>query len=205
MTRALVLMIILSILAFAMTTSRATAFSETRIDFAARQRTICDFTFAPVDNMVVIGKPIREKDLKNRVDNERYDACPYTVEIYYKSISVRVDFSRDITLQTLKELGQDDSVSTAFFRYNSDGWTAAGDDIVIPPSEITTHEKANSLTVSGVVRRKNQKTKKDDFCFGLMVIGEENYLTGAVCRRTDAELEPLKALFSKQSVIWSGR
>lgn len=176
--------------------------SEIRIDSRASQREICGFKFASVENLAVVGKPIRKENLRNRVDNERYDACPYNVEIYYKGTLLRVDFSRDLTLQSLRHIGNDESVTTAFFRYSVDGWTAAGSDIIIAPTEITRHERADSLAVSGLVRRKIENTKKEDFCFSLAVIGEEKYLTGAVCRPTNAELEPLRRLFSKQSVVW---
>jgi len=182
--------------------AKAGVVSEIRIDSRASQREVCGFKFASVENLVVVGKPIRKEDLRNRVDNERYDACPYNVEIQYKGTSLRVDFSRDVTLQSLRDIGNGESFTTAFFRYSVDGWTAAGSDIIIAPTEITTHEKADSLAVSGLVRRKIENTKKEDFCFSLAVIGEEKYLTGAVCRSTNAELEPLKILFSKQSVIW---
>jgi hypothetical protein len=179
--------------------------SEFEMDSKVGYRNVYGFTFALVENFVVTRKPIRKKDLRNRIDNERYYACQYNVDISYKGIPVRVDFSRDITLQRIREVGQYESVITAFFRYSADGWAAAGDDVAIAPSEITKHERANSLAVSGIVHRKNQETQREDFCFSLDVIGEEKYLTGAVCRPTKAELEPLRALFSKQSIVWAER
>jgi hypothetical protein len=75
----------------------------------------------------------------------------------------------------------------------------------IDRSEIITHEKAHSLTVSGILRRTNLNNKEQDFCFSLDVIGEERYLTGAVCRPTKAELEQVEVLFSREPIIWSDR
>lgn len=179
--------------------------SEFKMDFKVGYRNVCGFTFALVENFVVTRNPIRKQDLRNRIDNERYYACQYNVDISYKGIPVRLDFSRDITLQRIREVERYESVITAFFRYSVGGWGAAGDDVAIAPSEITKHERANSLAVSGIVHRKNQETQREDFCFSLDVISEEKYLTGAVCRPTKTELEPLRALFSKQSIIWAER
>lgn len=50
----------------------------------------------------------------------------------------------------------------------------AGDDIIIALKEITTRQEASSLAVSGIVRRKIQDMRKEDFCFSLAVIGEKN-------------------------------
>ena len=85
-----------------------------RIDFQSKQRTICGFTFAAVKDLAIVAKPISENSLKNRIDNERFDACPYWVDLTYQGLTMRLDFSRDIALDHIKNLAENSSVSRHF-------------------------------------------------------------------------------------------
>lgn len=106
----------LLIFIFNFSLAKAATSPETKIVLASGQQSICGFKFAPVGNLVVVRRLMRKENLRNRVDNERHDACPYNIELKYKGISVRLDFSRDVTLQRLRDVDNDESVITAFFR-----------------------------------------------------------------------------------------
>jgi hypothetical protein len=177
--------------------------AHSKIELQTKQRTICGFTFAAMKDMIVVVNPIPKDSLQTRVDNERFDVCPYNVELTYKRISIRLDFSRDVTLDRVRHPDDEGVARTAFFRRGENGWEAAGDDITIERANIAIHESERSLALSGLFGRRIQNTQKSDFCFSLDVIGEDKYLTGAVCRSTKGELESVERLFSKEIVIWS--
>jgi hypothetical protein len=167
--------------------------------------TVCGFKFAAVNGLAVTATPISKKSLRTRIDNERYDACPYNVEITYGEVRLRLDVSRDVTLERVRDSDEESSVRTAFFRHGEGGWEAIGDDVSIEKDDMATHESKHSMSLSGVLRRRSRDASKQDFCFSLDVIGEEKYLSGAVCRSRKQELEPMKVLFSKSPVILSER
>jgi hypothetical protein len=173
------------------------------LDFQSKQRAICGFSFNAVKDLVVTAKPISEDSLRTRVDNERYNSCPYNVELTYKHILVRLDFSADVTLERIRNSADDGFVRTGFFRKNENGWEAAGEDIKIEEAGIAVQEEKRSLALSAIFRRTNQNTKKQDFCFDVDVIGEKKYLTGAVCRPLKSELELIDQLFRKRQVVLS--
>src|SRR5438128_2008308 len=76
--------------------------AQITLDFQSKHRTICGFTFSAVKDLVVVAKRISEETLRTRVDNERYNACPYNVELTYKRIPIRLDFSYDVTLERIR-------------------------------------------------------------------------------------------------------
>jgi hypothetical protein len=175
--------------------------AQVKLDYLSRQRTICDFSFAAVKDLVVVAKPISVDSLRTRVDNERYNACPYNVELRYKGISMRLDFGTDITLERVRNSAEDGFVRTAFFLQNENGWGAVGDDTEIEPDGIAVHENKDVLALSAVLRRKNKGAEKQDFCFSVDVIAEKKYVSGAVCRPEKSELQPIDKLFREKPVI----
>jgi hypothetical protein len=173
------------------------------LDFQSKQRKICGFTFNAVKDLVVVAMPISEESRRTRVDNERYDACPYNVELTYRRILIRFDFSNDVTLGRIRNSADDGFVRTAFFRQDENGWEAAGEDVKIEKSGIAVHQNQRSLALSAILRRTIQNSKKQDFCFNVDIIGEKKYLTGAVCRPAKSELEAIDKLFREKLVISS--
>lgn len=175
------------------------------LDDLSKQRTICGFTFASVKGLSVVAKSIPESSLRTRVDNERYDACPYKVQLTYQGLGIPLDFGRDVNLERVRNAAGGDFVRMAFFRQSENGWVAAGEDIEVEQGGIAVHEGKSSLALSAIFRRKPQTANAQDFCFSIDVIGGEKYLSGAVCRPMMSELEALDRLFRKESVISSGR
>jgi hypothetical protein len=193
--------VVLSVLLAFRLIGTAAAPAQIKIDLQSERRAICGFAFSAVKDMVVVAKPIPEGSLRTRIDNERYDACPYTVILKYKGVPIPLDFSRDVTLERVRNSGEEGPARTAYFTYDESGWGAAGDDIDIARADMTTHEKAGSVGVSGILKRKIQNSRQEDFCFAVVVIGADKYLAGAVCRPKKSTLEPFAALFSKEPII----
>lgn len=184
----------------------ATASSrEVKIDFQSKQRSLCGFTFSPVKDLVIVAKPISENSLKNRIDNERFDACPYWVDLKYKGLTMRLDFSREVTLDRINNLAENHSVSLAFFAYDTDGWRAESEDLKIKKDEIIVHEKDTGLAVSGVLKRQPKDASAHDFCFGLVVVSADKYLIGMECKPKRNQVESLGAVFRNESVIFPDR
>lgn len=172
-----------------------------RIDFQSKQRTLCGFTFAAVKNLVIVAKPIAENSLKNRIDNERFDACPYWVDLTYKGLTMRLDFSRDVTFDHIKNIAENRSVSVALFAYDADGWRAESADLEIAKDAIVVQETGAGLAVSGILRRQIKGANAHEFCFGLVVIGAENYMIGMTCKPQRNQVASLGAVFRDKTVI----
>jgi hypothetical protein len=175
--------------------------AQVKIDSESTHRTVCGFKFAPVKHLTVLAGRIPEASLRTRIDNEQYDACPYNVNMKYKGIPIDLEFGRGITLADIKNYDRDSTIRTAYFVFDENGWGAAGDNIDIKKSDIVTQENERSLAVFGIVGHRILNTKEQDFCFSLVVIGEDKYLTAAVCRPAKDTLGALVALFTQQPVI----
>jgi len=162
---------------------------------------VCDFKFAAIEGLEVAKKPISPRVLRNRVDNERYDACPYKVTIEYNQIVMQIDFSRDVNLKGLKEADQYGPVRAGYFQYDENGWGSADENITIEKNEISAVETLDGVTVSGILTRKNEQTGKEDYCFSVVAIGKEKYATGAVCREKREQLKNISDTFSRVPLL----
>jgi len=196
-------MVLCGFLLFLQTGCAAAGSRPIKIDFQSQQRTLCGFTFLAVKDLVIEAKPILENALKNRSGNERFDACPYWVNLKYKAVSMRVDFSRDVTLNQIKNLAENDSVKTGLFAYEDGGWKVDAMNLDIGKGKIAVHEKAASVAVSGVVTRQIINTSEHDYCFGLVVISADKYMIGTVCKPTINQLESFEKLFGREPVIFA--
>lgn len=177
------------------------ASSEVNPGSKNNQPDICGFKFAAISDLKVVVTPISPASLRNRVDNERYSACPYIVNVNYGQVAIRVDFGRDINFERLKNADQYGPVRTAFFRYDENGWGSAGEDITIRNDEISIFETLSGVTVSGVLTRENQQTRKKDYCLSVLAIGREKYANGAVCKTERTQLDKIMDVFSKKPAI----
>lgn len=181
------------------------ALSEVTSISNRKQPSVCGFSFAAGNELTVTATPISPAALRNRVDNERYDACPYNVFIKINQIAIRLDFGQDINLGRLKSVDEYGPVRTAYFRYDENGWEGAGEDIKIEKDEISKFETPDGVTVSGILMRENQQARKRDYCFSVLVIGKEKYATGGVCRIERAQLEKIRDMFSRKPTILAGQ
>ena len=162
---------------------------------------ICGFRFVAPQPLVVLKSSIRPSTLRTRVDNERYEACPYDVTMLYGQLKIRLDFSRDIVLEQITNFDEDTPVRIAYFRYYREGWHSADKDIELESKDISTLRTPGVLTVSGILTRKNPDTEKVDYCFSVVSVAADKYVTGAVCAVKKGDLDPLGRLFRKELIV----
>lgn len=166
-----------------------------------RESSVCGFMFAPTKGLKVTVMPISPRALKNRVDNERYEACPYKVTVKYDKVVMQIDFSQEINLESLREADQDGPVRAGYFQYDKNGWRSADENIKIKKDEISTVETPGSVTVSGTLTWENQHAGQRGYCFSVVAISREKYATGAVCREKADQLNNIRNTFRKKPII----
>jgi hypothetical protein len=172
-----------------------------RIDEKSEQRSVCGLFVGRQPGLVINASRISESSLHNRIDNERYNACPYWVTLKYQAQTMRLDFSSPSTLQDIRNFDASSTImDSGFFTY--DGTTWQGDSNVFDndKSQISTHESPDSMLVIGNMLRKLD-SKKFDYCINILVIGNERSAGGGVCAANKSTLAPLLKLFKNESVL----
>jgi len=164
-------------------------------------REICGFRFASIAGMKMVTKRISPDSLHNKIDNERYNACPYKVTVTYLRVSFDLDFGNDVTLDAIKKWEGYPNVNAGVFEYGDSGWIAPSDNLTIRKSDIAVRNQRNGIVVSGIFSRKLNPEFKSDFCFGISAIGMDGYLADLECRPTKQALQPINDLFKKAAVI----
>ena len=164
-------------------------------------REICGFRFANIAGMKMTTRPISTDSLRNRIDNERFNACPYKVIVRYMGISFDLDFGSDVTLDSVRKREGYRKVNTGVFEYGEDGWVTPSDNRTIRKSDITVRNFRNGVVVSGIFLRKNNSELTPDYCFGISAIGRSGYLTDLECQPTKQALQPINDLFKRSVVI----
>lgn len=163
-------------------------------------REICGFKFMRQRDMSVTTKKISSDSLKNRVDNERYNACAYEVKLKIQNFEFDLGFGEDITLDRLKNWTNYFGLSAGFFRYDKDGWEASDENVKIEKSNISVKKLKGGVIVSGVALRINQG-QESDYCFSFAAISKERYLTSWVCRPRKQDLQVIDDLFRNHVLI----
>lgn len=74
-------------------------------DDGARTVEVCGVVFPKSPTIILMVAPLPESFANSRVNQERYDACPYTVVIKLAASSMNLDFSDQVTLRDVEQLG----------------------------------------------------------------------------------------------------
>jgi hypothetical protein len=179
----------------------STASSVTNVSVKKEFREICGFRFARIAGMKMITRKISTDSLRNRIDNERFNACPYKVNIHYLGFSFDLGFGGDVTLDLIENREGYRRLYAGVFEYGDNGWVAPSDNLTIGKNDITVRSLRNGVVVSGIFSRKNNPGLSPDYCFGLSAVGKDGFLTAMECRPTKRELQPIDDLFKKSVVI----
>lgn len=193
--------VFLILLVFLHANGNATSAKTSKYDSKRSYYEICDFRFERVGNLVLTSRAMSQELLRSRVENERYNACPFKVNVKYFGISFDIGFGQSVTLDTVEHWDEQIGVDTGIFQYEQEGWEGVGNGIEIEKSDIFVRNVKAGIVVSGIFRRENGVGNKLDYCFGVSAIGKDRYLTGLVCRPTRQALKQINDLFRKNTVI----
>jgi hypothetical protein len=164
-------------------------------------REICGYRFSDVGAVKMKVRRISPDSLRNRIDNERYNACPYKIVVSYLGIPVNLYFGQSVTLDAIERWDEYPGVNTGVFEYSRDGWVAPFDNPTISQSDINVKNRRNGVVVSGIFSRIGSLHIKSDYCFGLSAVNKDGFLTAMECRPTRRELLPINDLFKNSTVI----
>lgn len=179
----------------------ATPIKLIHIDERSKNRTICHLEFAVVIGLTVDAKLAAPDAYHSRVNNERYAACPYDLEIGYGGQLMRVDFGTGFDLESVTTYRHSSPVDSGFFIYDGRNWRGQDDILSSPLTEIHVAEESNSQLVSGLLRRVNLSSKARDFCYAFTLVYGTGYATGGVCAAKAARLKSWQDLFLRKAII----
>jgi hypothetical protein len=162
---------------------------------------ICGFRFSKIADMKMTTHRISIDSLRNRIDNDRFNACPYKFNIHYLGFSFDPGFGGDVTLDLIENREEYRRLYAGVFEYGENGWVAPSDNLIIGKKDITVRSFRNGVVVSGIFSRKNNPGLSPDYCFGLSAVGKDGFLTAMECRPTKRELQPINDLFKNAVVI----
>lgn len=180
----------------------AIADNPIRIDAESAQRNVCDLHVARMRGLVGEVSAILSESLRSRVDNERYNACPYRVTLEYQGVNLNIDFSNAFALQDILNYDGAIGISTGYFVFNEKGWHAENGGLVNGAEDIVIDERKGGLTIMGSFARRGIKSTMTEYCVGIAAIGKIGFATTGICSTDKTAVAPLTALLHGTSVFW---
>jgi hypothetical protein len=171
------------------------------IDERSTVRTVCQLEFAAVKGLVVEAKVPPSSVSGSRVNNERYAACPYDIELKFAGTKMRVDFGISFDLDSVKNYHHADPVDAGFFVYDGRAWKGQLDAAVDSNAPISVTETDHALLVKGLLHRRDPVSRVEDYCYALAVVYEIGFAVGGVCAGKKEILKPWEQLFDTGSVV----
>lgn len=162
---------------------------------------VCGFRFASIGNFSLTKRVISEDSLRNRIANERFNACQYKVFVSYLGIPFELGFGDDVTMESIEQSENFTDIDVGVFHYDENHWTGPTYRPEVHAYKISVRNTSEGIVLSGLFMRKYEISKNPEFCFGMSAIGKKRFLTTWVCRPTKKELIPLEELFRKNVVI----
>jgi hypothetical protein len=135
------------------------------------------------DSEIKFEKKIIDKfELKNRVDNERFNACPYKVTMTYKDTAIKIDFNKNKTLQNLNKADSSgEQLDFGAWRYELGSWTLEPD---VFGSETKTSVSAVNEVDNGLILVDSATRisgKDPQKCIVLSFIWQQAWAAGIAC------------------------
>lgn len=162
---------------------------------------VCGFHFKKFSHLSLTKHVIAEDSLRNRTDNDRFNACRYKVFVSYFNIPFELGFGENVTTEAVRRWSEFADIYTGLFRYDGNQWEGPSDKRNIQPYKIFVRNTSTGIVISGLFTRKSNPSKVPDYCFGMSAIGKKRFLTAWVCHPKKQELIPLEELFRKNVVI----
>lgn len=188
----------------ALTAANAVAQDNYRIDDKSKKRSVCGLVVAKKPGLVVDVKKILNVPRFSRESNLRYNACPYLVTLKYHDIKMQFDFSDDPTLDQVRDFANGQGVTLRFgiLNYDEKGWNVAEGYYEGKNPEIIIKESKNSTFVMSEFDRKDEHLNLVKNCINILVVGNDAYAGGGICKATASALAPLKTIFSGEPVLF---
>ncbi|CAN7642330.1 hypothetical protein LJR289_004851 [Pseudoduganella sp. LjRoot289] len=168
---------------------------------SAGEHIVCNIAVAKVEGLSIVAKKIPASSLRTRIDNERYAACPYKVELRYKNTSMAIDFGRAFSYSDVKTFDPAFPVNTGYFILDESGWHGESADSGNRADAIFVRDSGESSYVSGLYARQDMNTKKRDYCFAMALIAADGFATSGICSASRAALEPLERLSKNEPIL----
>jgi hypothetical protein len=185
-------------------TTKAVAQEDYRIDEKSQKRSVCGLSFAKVPGLVINVVKISESALKNRIDNERYNACPYWVTLNYQGLKLKIDFANDYLLNEVRnfEGGNEAELNFGVFKYDKDGWHDRSGVYENVKEPIVVKDSEHSIFVVGNGVRKGAIPGSLENCIGVLVVGNDVYAGGGICKTKCSVLAPLQSILSGEPLMF---
>jgi hypothetical protein len=152
-----------------------------RVDAESSARGICGLTIAKVRGLVLEARAIPPDSAQSRVDNDRFDACPYQVLLHYAGKTMSLDFSREFALGDVRKYDGSVEIKAGYLSFDDEEWSIASDMLASEDARMLVHDSESSLFVAGSFRRKLLIEGKTDFCVAIAVIGRKRYAVSSLC------------------------
>jgi hypothetical protein len=178
----------------------ATQEKHIEINANSKSRSVCHIEFPATQGLSVDAKLAPAQAYHSRVNNERYAACPYDVNIRYGDQVMRLDFGSSFDLESVKRYRHSFPVDSGFFIYDGQEWSGQPSTMQNSENEILVTDGGNSVTVTGLLRRNDPNSKVRDYCYAITIVYDSGYATGGVCSTKKEQLKSWQQLFSNDQI-----
>lgn len=181
----------LLVLCLSIVLNSACAGHATRRQPTIRPTHLCGIAFPQTGEIHVKATPYTDAFLTSRVNQERYDACPYDVTLSVNGTDMRIDFSRSATLADIESAITSHS-EIHFGSWHFDGQTWLLDSSVFFPLDTPAKMKSieGGVMVTAIATRRlvNNPDAPSDYCFNLLLIGDTGWTDGMTCAPNESGL-----------------
>ena len=159
---------------------------------------ICGLVISNRFGTSVSTEPILESSLKNRVDSERFNACPYWATLKAGKLKTRIDFSSKPTQEDLAENSGTD-IYVGGFVFEGGEWVMH-DDFSKPDKSVKITVYKNDMTTFVLANRYRKES--NDTCIDFVAIGPSRSAMGGGCSKSESELAPLTNFLNIRNSIF---
>ena len=171
------------------------------IDNKSIVRSICNIEFPAIKGLTVEANLASSVVYNSRVNNERYGVCPYDVEIKYGGQVMRMDFGAGFDLESVRKYRHSMPVDSGFFVYDGQDWTGQADTLRDRDNDIQVTDEGNFVLVTGILHRRDQNSKAEDYCYAMTLVYETGFATAGICSEKKEKSKAWRELFGHKVSI----
>ena len=187
-------------LALSVTTILSSACANKLQASATQSIGVCGISFPESSSLEIRATPIDLSSIRDRISQERFNACPYEVELKMADNSIMMDFSGNASLRAYTDARRTSTpLYLGAWQYDGKNWSLDDSVLVVSSGRQQVFIKIikGGILLSGLASRRALADPPDhpqDECFLLTLLGSNGWAGGISCAPSGETLAPLVQL-----------
>lgn len=171
----------------------------------AQRAEFCGIVFPEINGLAIDATLLPDSFATSRVNQERYNACPYAISMKLQGVAMNLDFSGNVTLADINNAHVSGTLHLGPWQYDGNEWKLDPDVFSIPTGLTSVFVRSidGGVLLSAEASRRSiyNPEKFSDSCFHLALVGATGWAGGMTCSSSSSALAPFRKLVAAPFVL----